>query len=37
MTTQAPRITDLVNGAPDNQPVTVYATYAAGADRPGPP
>ena len=29
VTTQAARITDLVNGAPDNQPVTVYATYAS--------
>ncbi|MEU4119055.1 Helicase associated domain protein [Kitasatospora sp. NPDC028055] len=29
VTTQAPRIADLVNGAPDNQPVTVYATYAS--------
>ncbi|MFJ2194081.1 Helicase associated domain protein [Kitasatospora sp. NPDC087861] len=29
VTTQAVRITDLVNGAPDNQPVTVYATYAS--------
>ncbi|WP_329574941.1 Helicase associated domain protein [Kitasatospora sp. NBC_01250] len=29
VTTQAVRITDLVNGAPDDQPVTVYATYAS--------
>ncbi|MGW7444976.1 Helicase associated domain protein [Kitasatospora sp. NPDC054795] len=29
VTTQAARLTDLVNGAPDNQPVTVYATYAS--------
>ncbi|MFE4356751.1 Helicase associated domain protein [Kitasatospora sp. NPDC056800] len=29
MTTQAARITDLVAGAPDDQPVTVYATYAS--------
>ncbi|MFJ3794229.1 Helicase associated domain protein [Kitasatospora sp. NPDC090091] len=29
VTTQAARITDLVNGAPDDQPVTVYATYAS--------
>ncbi|MQS17921.1 DEAD/DEAH box helicase [Streptomyces kaniharaensis] len=29
VSTQAARITDLVNGAPDNQPVTVYATYAS--------
>ncbi|MEK2495147.1 Helicase associated domain protein [Kitasatospora purpeofusca] len=29
VTTQAARITDLVNGTPDNQPVTVYATYAS--------
>ncbi|MGW4380941.1 Helicase associated domain protein [Kitasatospora sp. NPDC004531] len=29
VTTQAARIADLVNGAPDNQPVTVYATYAS--------
>ncbi|MGW3181749.1 Helicase associated domain protein [Kitasatospora sp. NPDC001119] len=29
VTTQAPRIADLVAGAPDDQPVTVYATYAS--------
>nr|BFD96246.1 hypothetical protein KitaXyl93_76060 [Kitasatospora sp. Xyl93] len=29
VTTQAARIADLVNGAPDGQPVTVYATYAS--------
>ncbi|MFE6869298.1 Helicase associated domain protein [Kitasatospora sp. NPDC057692] len=29
VTTQAARLTDLVNGAPDDQPVTVYATYAS--------
>ncbi|MER7757893.1 Helicase associated domain protein [Kitasatospora sp. NPDC097643] len=29
VTTQAARITDLVNGAPDGRPVTVYATYAS--------
>ena len=29
VTTQAARVTDLVNGAPDGQPVTVYATYAS--------
>ncbi|MFE7588818.1 Helicase associated domain protein [Kitasatospora sp. NPDC057512] len=29
VTTQAARITDLVAGAPDDQPVTVYATYAS--------
>ncbi|MFE3878033.1 Helicase associated domain protein [Kitasatospora sp. NPDC059146] len=28
VTTQAARITDLVEGAPDGRPVTVYATYA---------
>ncbi|MFF2117327.1 Helicase associated domain protein [Kitasatospora sp. NPDC058184] len=29
VTTQAARIADLVAGAPDDQPVTVYATYAS--------
>ncbi|MFJ9692665.1 Helicase associated domain protein [Kitasatospora sp. NPDC101183] len=29
VSTQAARIADLVNGAPDHQPVTVYATYAS--------
>ena len=38
VTTQAVRITDLVNGAPDNQPVTrVRHLHLAGAHRPGPP
>ncbi|MCC9311110.1 Helicase associated domain protein [Kitasatospora sp. RB6PN24] len=29
VTTQAAALTDLVNGAPDGHPVTVYATYAS--------
>ncbi|WP_073818250.1 DEAD/DEAH box helicase [Kitasatospora sp. CB01950] len=29
VTTQAAKLTDLVNGAPEGQPVTVYATYAS--------